>query len=111
VSETPRHGDGRIDWEAVAGLKRPVLPENIQVRVGGGFALPSEVIAAIGWLALSTAIAYRFGWWLLPAGVGLGLLLAGLGVMLRDGIAGLLMAYYAPAPGAEGSASKPHSST
>jgi len=75
------------------------------VSVGATVSIP-ESIAALGWLALCAAIAYRFGWWLLPAGVGLGMLLAGLAVMARDGIAGLLMAYYAPAPGAEGSASK-----
>jgi hypothetical protein len=75
--------------------RRPEVLENIQVPAGANFDLPSVPLlaAALGWLALSTAIAYRFGWWLLPAAIGLGLLVAGLGVMLRDAVAGWALTY------------------
>ena len=44
--------------------------------------------AAFGWLALCVGLSLRYGIWLLVAGVGLGMLLAGLGAMLKDAVAG-----------------------
>lgn len=35
----------------------------------------------IGWCMLWLGIAHRFGWWLLPAGIGLGLLICGIGAL------------------------------
>lgn len=66
--------------------------------------------AWVGWAGLWLALGSRFGWWLVPAGCSLGLLLAGLGVIARDALAGWVVAYFRASAGSEGSppsASKP----
>jgi hypothetical protein len=82
-----------VSTGAAALPRRPEAPENIQVRAGVGFAMPPWAVAALGWLTLCLTIGYHFGAWLAPLGVGLGLLLAGLGLMARDALASWWLAY------------------
>lgn len=94
------------EQQAIARGELPEPPANLVVRAGHA-PLPPAAWAALGWLVLCAAIAARFGWWLLPAGLGLGTLLAGLGVMLRDAVASWAVAYWTPNSGAEGSTPPP----
>lgn len=96
----------------VAGRAVTDKPDPGKLTVGLRAADAGFVIAIVGFILIWLAVAAHFGWWLLPAGIGLGLLLAGLAVIARDTIASVVVAYFSTRPNAEGSAdtaeSKPH---